>query len=192
MTFTLMPIVEGDGEVQAIPILLRRICGELFNRYDIMVRSPWRVPRSKIVKAHEIDRVYTALARGAEGGRGAVIVILDQDDDTDLAELRSVVATPMAAKAPIEVVVASREYEAWFLGAVESLRSHRSVRNDAHFDGDPEAPRNAKGRLEAVMLESYRETIHQSAFSDVMNLHDARNRCPSFAYLVDAVGRLLP
>ncbi len=41
---------------------------------------------------------------------------------------------------------------AWFLGGIESLRPHRSVRDDARFDSDPEAPRDAKGRLRQLML----------------------------------------
>ena len=79
------------------------------------------------------------------------------------------------------VAVAVREYEAWFLAAIESLRGHGGVSGDAVFDGEPEHPRDAKGVLAARMTESYRETLHQARFSAVMDLAQARGRSPSFA-----------
>ena len=89
----------------------------------------------------EIGRVYRALARGLAAGGGGVIVVLDQDDDTDISRLVDEVSAPMAGMADLRVVVACREYEAWFPGGIESLRIHPSVRDDARFDSDPEAPR---------------------------------------------------
>ena len=138
----------------------------------------------------EIGRVYRALARGLATD-GAVIVLLDQDDDVDLARLVADVSAPMAGMAELRVVVACREYEAWFLGSIESLRLHSGVRDDASFGGDPEAPRDAKGRLRQLMHEPYRETLHQPAFSELLALDEARRRCPSFDFLVRAIGELI-
>lgn len=174
-----------------MPILLRRICCDIFGRWDISIREPWRVPRSRMIIPAEIERVYRALATGASGGGGGVLVILDQDDDQDAAALARSVAAPMVDRAPLEVVVACREYQAWFLGGVESLRTHPSVRDDARFVGDPESPRDAKGRLEGLMHEPYRETLHQPRFSKLLSIENARLRCPSFDHLVEATGRLL-
>jgi hypothetical protein len=191
MTFTIMPIVEGDGEVKALPVLLRRICGEVYDFWGVTVRTPWRLPRGKMVKSHEIGRVYTALASGAASGNAGILVLLDQDDDVDAAVLAAQVAEPMQGRAPLEVIVAAREFEAWFLGSIESLRGHGSVRPDAAYDGDPEAPRDAKGRLESRMTESYRETLHQTIFASLMSIDQSRASCPSFEVLVRAVGRLI-
>lgn len=191
MTVVLLPVVEGDGDVRAVRILLRRICGEVFGRWDVEIRQPWRLPRSKMTMPGEVGRVYRALAAGLSGGDGGVIVVLDQDDDQDLRRLVGEVAAPMLGMAELRVVVACREYEAWFLGGIESLRTHRSIRDDAHFDSDPEAPRDAKGRLRQLMHEPYRETLHQPAFSELLSIEEARRRCPSFDYLVRAVGGLI-
>lgn len=190
MTYTLLPVVEGDGDVGAVRILLRRICGEVFDRWDVDIRQPWRLPRSQMRINESIGRVYRALARGLVGG-GGVIVVLDQDDDHDIAGLVGRVSEPMASMADLQVVVACREYEAWFLGGIESLRAHRSVRDDARFDSDPEAPRDAKGRLRQLMHESYRETLHQPAFTELLSIDATRLRCPSFDFLVRAVGDLI-
>lgn len=186
-----MPVVEGHADTKAVPILLRRICAEVFGRWDIVIREPWRLPRSKMVIPAEIGRVYHPLSRGAVGGAGAVVVVLDQDDDHDLSELVGRVSEPMAGMADLLIVVACREYEAWFLGGIESLRAHRSVHDDAHFDSDPEAPRDAKGRLRQLMNEPYRETLHQPAFTELLSIGAARQRCPSFDHLVRAVGELI-
>lgn len=43
-----MAIVEGDGEVGAVPILLRRIA-EGLGRFDIEVPSPIRVRRGRFL-----------------------------------------------------------------------------------------------------------------------------------------------
>ena len=90
-----------------------------------------------------------------------------------------------------EAVIAVQEHEAWFLASIASLRSHRSVDDDAVFDGDPELPRGAKERLRQVMDEKYRERIHQPAFSHLMNLDAAREGSPSFAVFVEAVTALV-
>lgn len=190
MSSTLLPVVEGDGEVGAVRILLRRICGEVFGRWDVEIRQPWRLPRSQMTMQMPIGRVYRALARGLDSD-GGVIVVLDQDDDHDVSRLIDRVSEPMAGMADLRVVVACREYEAWFLGGIESLRVHRSVRDDASFDSDPEAPRDAKGRLRQLMNEPYRETLHQPAFTELLSIGAARQRCPSFDHLVQAVGELI-
>lgn len=176
--------------MMAARILLRRICQESYGHWDVEIRQPWRLPRSKMTIPQETGRIYRALARGATGS-GAVIVILDQDDDADVAHLAKEVAAPMKNMAPIRVAVACREYEAWFLGGIESLRSHRSVHDDATFEGDPEAPRDAKGRLTLRMHEHYRETLHQPAFSQILSIELVRQRCPSFDHLVIAIGELI-
>jgi hypothetical protein len=85
------------------------------------------VKRNKVVREGELERAITQAVRDRPGV-AAVIVILDADDDCP-AELgglllnRSVTATDK----PVGVVLAKREFEAWFLGAKESLRGKRGT-----------------------------------------------------------------
>lgn len=47
---TIVPIVEGHGEVQAVPVLLRRIAAAIAPDRHVDVVSPIRVQRSKVIK----------------------------------------------------------------------------------------------------------------------------------------------
>ena len=119
------------------------------------------------------------------------------DGDTDCpAELGPRVrrwATVAAGSVPCEVVLPHREYEAWFLAAIESLRGTRGLRSDAPPYPDPEAPRGAKEKLEARMDagKSYLETTHQEAFSAQFSMEAAHARCRSFRKLTKSFGELL-
>ena len=68
--------------------------------------------------------------------------------------------------------MAYREYEAWFLASIESLRGQRGIRQDAQSHPAPEEPRGAKGQLEARLEQgrSYSETADQAALSATFDL----------------------
>ena len=84
-------------------------------------------------------------------------------------------ATAAAGDVPCRVVLAHREYEAWFLAAIESLRGRRAVKSDADPHPAPESPRGAKEQLESACgaAPSYLETVDQPAFSAVFSLSSA-------------------
>ncbi len=63
MVLNLGCIVEGRGEVQAVPELLRRIQRELAPELDLRIRQPWRIGRSKLVKTGELEDAVERLAR---------------------------------------------------------------------------------------------------------------------------------
>ena len=52
----LIAIVEGEGDVNAVPILLRRILWEL-GRYDVEVQSPIRSGGGKSGLIKELERL---------------------------------------------------------------------------------------------------------------------------------------
>jgi hypothetical protein len=85
-----------------------------------------------------------------------------------------------------------REYEAWFLASIESLRGHRGIRADAESHPQPEEPRGAKGQLEQRMAEgkSYHETADQPALTALFDMQPTYARCRSFRHLVKVFGEL--
>ena len=88
--------------------------------------------------------------------------------------------------------MAYREYEAWFLGSIESLRGKRGIRQDAESHPDPEQPKGAKGQLDARMQagRSYSETADEPALSAEFDMRPTYQKCRSFRHLVKVFGEL--
>ncbi|PZT72109.1 MULTISPECIES: DUF4276 family protein [unclassified Streptomyces] len=186
------PIVEGHGEVAAVRELVSRIAAEFHDTYA-EVAQPFRLDSGKMRKPDELGKAIRFQAARVRGG-GGVLVLRDGDDSdvTCPVELARMLAPDVGlVTVPVEIVIARHEYEAWFLAAAESLRGHSAVRDDAVFPDDPEARRGAKSRLEGLMTESYKETLHQARFSGVMDLRLAADRSRSFRRMIHAVELLL-
>jgi hypothetical protein len=186
------PIVEGHGEVRAFPILLRRLRDEA-QAFDIDVNAPIRRKRSELVKEDGLRRaVQLALMQPK---CGCIIVLFDCDADCagELSPRLLEWAQAEARKIPCRIVMATKEYEAWFLASIESLRGIRGIRDDAVSHPDPEAPRAVKSHLEQRMLRerSYSETADQPALSARFDMRLAYLSCRSFRHLVKAFGELV-
>ena len=183
-------IVEGEGEVAAVPILLRRLGAETLGVH-LQATTPHRVPRGKMRQGHELKRAIELQARRVQSG-GGVIVLLDSDDDEPAALRQDLQAIADEAREGAAVVtLAVREYEAWFLAGIASLRSHRDVRDDASYEADPERKRDCKGALTANMTAHYSPTRHQAAFSSILDLDAALARSPSFREFHEALAGII-
>jgi hypothetical protein len=188
----IQPIVEGHGEVSAVPVLIRNLSG-LMNVYDIRVGAPIRRPRSKLVKKDTLEQAIE-LAKMQAGCR-AIVVLLDADDDCPktIAPVLQQWASQVARPLPCSVVVANREYEGWFLSCIESLRGCRGISNIAVSEPNPENFRDAKGRLEAKMSagRKYLETADQAALSARADWAIVHNNCRSFRKFAKETRQLL-
>lgn len=188
----IQPIVEGHGEVPAVPVLLRRLRNESQN-YTFDVNRPIRRKRGSLVKEQELRRAIQ-LAKLQQDCR-AILVLLDSDDDCpkNLGPLLQAWAQDEAGDIPCAVVLPNREYEAWFLSSIESLRGVRGIESAATSHPDPEQPRDAAGELERRMLKgrSYSKTADQAALSEKFDMSMAYRRCRSFRKLTKAFGDLV-
>ncbi len=175
-------IVEGHGECEAVPILVRRIAYTLDPGLTPVVHPVIRVPASKLVKQGEIERAIE-LATRKNAGQGGVLVLLDCDDGCPAEDGPVLLRRAVQARSdlPISVVLAKREFESWFLAAAESLRGHRGLPNDLAGPPDPEAVRGAKEWLEHRMPpgQAYTEASDQPALTAIFDL-DAARRADSF------------
>lgn len=170
-------IVEGHGDVAAVPVLIRRIAADLYPELSIEILRPNRVHRYQVIKPGELEREVELVVQKVSQ-HGAIFIILDSEDDCP-AELGPILlhrALEVRADMPIAVVLAMHEFEAWFITSVESLRDQRGLRNDILPPDNPEGIRNAKGWLSQHMEGSrrYRETLDQAAFAASFNLEQAR------------------
>jgi len=183
-------IVEGHGEVQSAPHLVRRILRELAPESSPFILPPHRVPRGQLTKEEGLKNAIEFMARKV-GDKGRILLLLDADDDLPcvLGPRLLALARGFRPDRDISVVVAKREYEAWFLTAAESLRGRRGLPEDLAPPAAPETIRDAKGWLSQYMSDGYRETIDQPALTSIFDLTTAR-RADSFDKLFREVGRL--
>ena len=192
MSPVVVPIVEGHAEVASAGVLLRRLLGEQ-GRFDIDVAKPVRAGRHKVVHPGELER-YVELARRTREDCDAILVLLDADDDPPCVLGPDLLARAAGASGgtPVSVVLAKSEFEAWFLGSLESLRGVRGIAMTAVSPANPEDIRGAKEHLKHQMRggRTYVETDDQPALAAQFDLQSARQRCPSFDKLVGDVEAL--
>lgn len=189
-------IVEGHGEVAALPVLLRRLCEWCTPHIQADVATPIRVHRERFLNREDEFKRHLLLAAQKCGDDGWVLVLLDADDDcpAELGEKILQHAQKYIAHRRVSVVLANREYEAWFIAAAESLQGFRGFVFDLDDAMDAERPRDAKGWMRQRMeSKSYGETTDQPAFSAWMDLQQACNGSRSFRKLRDEwLKRMLP
>lgn len=111
MSFTVAPVVEGYGDVDAVRVLLQHLAPEL------TVGRPVRQGRGLLVKRDGLKYAVNIAAANIKGA-GAVLVLFDADRDC-AAQLATELAGWLAADFPhltCRVVLAVRGFESWIVG----------------------------------------------------------------------------
>lgn len=179
-------IVEGDGEVAALPVLLRRLSQWRGAADYVDVLTPIRVYKDRFLNRPEEFSRHLKLAAAKCGDAGWVLILFDADDDCPAQKGAAVLAQAQAIipHRRVAVVLANREYEAWFIAAAESLNGCRDFKyRDTDASIDAEKPRNAKGWMRERMPAGYGETTDQPAFTALFDLELAHQRSRSFRKL---------
>lgn len=191
---TIASVVEGEGEVGALPKVLQRIALEL-EVWELYTPRPHRVPRSNLLLAGGIENAVQQEALQVRGA-GGVLVLLDADKDCPaeygprLLE-RAQKAWPGIA---VSVVLPKPEFEAWYRAAADSLAGKAGFAADMTRPKDPEgSPRDAKGWLSAHRSKSepYSPVPDQAILASLFDLGMARENAPSFDKFYRDMARLL-
>jgi Domain of unknown function (DUF4276) len=177
-------VVEGDGEVIALPVLVRRIAERVDASLYVQVPRPVQVKRNRLGSQFgDLERAIELAVRQIQRP-GGILVLFDADDDCPQTVGPEMLRRLHALRSdiPISVVLAKREYEAWFLAAAESIRDQRGLAPDLAPPPDPEGIRGAKEWLRSRMPKhrKYTETSDQAALTALFDLDLARNRSGSF------------
>ncbi len=208
--YVIVPIVEGHGEVRAVPTLIRRwLRHRNFHRhFDVHLAGPVRASGKGALKvAHDDDDelgvehyVEIAMLRQPD----AILVILDADNDDPKIlgpQLLRRAREQVPADFPICVVLARREYEAWFLAAFPCLR----FRNDLEALGfalsrrslprgiDVEAIADCKAYVARLIgIRKYEPTTHQQKLTEILPFTQPMcRRSPSFRILLAELESLM-
>lgn len=187
-------IVEGHGEREAVPILIRRIANEVLASGVAEIPHVQRVPKNRLVKEGELERSVELAARKLRGP-GGLFIILDSDDDCPGELGPALLARVRSARGdlPAVLVLAKREFEAWFIAAAASSTEGVEPLALPRPPPDPEAVRDAKGWVSRHILNGapYSETIEQPALTATFDFAATRYRSDSFDKCYRDVSRLL-
>jgi hypothetical protein len=179
-------IVEGNGEVSALPVLLRRLSSKCHSTVFVNPLPPIRVRRDKFLNKDDEFRRQLLLAAAKSGEGGWVLIVLDADDDCPASLGRTIHdrAQQYIAHRNLSVVLANREFEAWFIAAAHSLRGVRGFSLLPDEAIQAELTRNAKGWMREHMRSgTYSEVLDQPAFTAKIDLQQTFDNSRSFRKL---------
>ncbi len=189
----ILPIVEGDGELAAVPALLRRVLQDL-NRHDVKV-----APAQKRGELPRVLSRFDAFLQTALLERCPILWVMDYDcadcdDEAKHAALLQERANNIARGASVEFVFMVQEFESLFLADHETTRKvFADISSVCTFPADPESVRDAKGWLSRARPKgsAYKPTLHQAKLAAQLDLNRLRSRSQSFVRFHSAVERLV-
>lgn len=186
-------IVEGHGEVAALPILIHRIARRVAPGIDLRIVKPTRVHRQQVVKPGRLEHYVETVAKDV-GSAGRILILLDSNGDCpkELAGALRRRAEFARRDRRIRVVLAKMEYEAWFVASADSLVGHCGITPSTTAVDHAESIRNTKGWLSRRMSGSrrYNPKVDQPTLTRVFDL-DAARTASSFDKLWRDVHALL-
>lgn len=193
----IVPITEGDSEVEAVPILIRRWLWEEKQRYDIQIQRPYNTHGSpKLIS--DFER-FLKLAQ-IEPDCAGILVLKDEEDNcaVDVAQDLAKRAIALKLKVPVVIICAVREYEAWFLASLATIagatiKGNVLITSNVTYEGEIENKRDVKGWLKSQFPKgrTYKETIDQVALTQKINFSLARQNSRSFHRFEHALEELI-
>ncbi|WP_303831302.1 DUF4276 family protein [Asticcacaulis taihuensis] len=162
-------IVEGHGEVQALPVLLRRLLATYKPEVQVDIDRPIVIHRDRFISNDDEFSKFLRLAASRAGKNGWVLILLDADDDCPV-NLSQSLYDKVAQIIPghrVSLVLANKEYEGWFIASALSLNGVCNLQIDAAVERNPDDIRGAKEWLSKHMPPgiSYKEVIDQPRLS---------------------------
>lgn len=181
---TIASVVEGEGEITALPVLLRRLMYRA-QIWDADIQPPFLVDRGRLVRPGGLEAAVEALARRVPADHpGGVLVVIDADDDCPASLGPSLLARAETTRPDrrTAVVLANREFEAWFLASAPSLGGRAGLAEHLEVPANSEVLRDCKGWLTHHRSDGvrYRPRLDQAALADGFDLDLARTNSPSF------------
>ena len=193
---TIVPIVEGPGDVAAFPPLLVKILQQVNCRSDVIVAHG----KGSVVNAQNKQKLEKHLEKFLRHAQnkpdcGAIIVLVDADDDCPVIRFEQMTHRCCQAglQVPVQVVYAHRMYESWFLASIETIRGRHGISEEASLEVAVETVGSPKKWLSDRMPHgsTYKETTHQVSLSKEIDLDMACEKSRSFRRLCHALEQLV-
>jgi len=210
----LVLLVEGQGDAEAAPVLLKRLLDE-YRAFEIVFPdpNPFRVGEYSKVSRNAFGEWRRFLAAAAKRrDLGGCLLLLDGDSRTKVdgqpfCAMRA--ARRLADEArevgggslfSVAIVFACMEFESWLIAGVKSLAGKQFADGRKGIPDVPEpippdlesAPRDAKGWLRRVMKTGYSPARDQGELTRLVDLSLIRLQgMRSFRRLESAIQELL-
>jgi hypothetical protein len=195
----IVPIVEGDGEVDAVPNLLYKLLHR-HDCFDFHVARPKNAHgRGNLTAPGGVERfvLLALLEPHCEG----VLVLLDADEDCAYT-LANGLARRIAAltpQKPVVIIAAKCEYESWFLASLPTiagilLEGRPGLKTELTYPDDRiEFLVGVKGWLSRNFQSGriYKETLDQLPMTRLIDLNLALPKSRSLRRLEHAVVQLM-
>lgn len=198
-------IVEGDGEVEAVPLLVEKWLDHRClnrpkrtsvsaNRFQVVRPAICSHTKQLLVMDHDEEEqvgveYYVDLALDSDPH--LILVLFDADAD-DPVELRTRIETRLrrcCPHVPIGLVLPRPEYEVWFLAGWQHIRRAGLFKPDAFLaKGEPLEDRSGgcKSRVGKMLpLAPYAPTTHQLPLTRALKFTPCMKRSPSFVDLMN-------
>ena len=188
----IVPIVEGDGEVTAVPSLLRKILLRA-QRYDIQVARPKNANgRGNLTKVGGLEKFVKYSWK--ERDCGAILILIDAENECAELVARdfSNRVEAMGIVFPVVIVVAKRMYETWIVASIATIAGHLDLPAGLTPPLDVRRVSNPKAWIDRHFPRgrAYKETQDQEAMTHLMDL-DLASSTRSFQRLIHAVQQAL-
>lgn len=172
-------VVEGAGDLKALPLILRRHLENVGEYRDILGKPVPLHGRSKATAPNGLEGYVATAARPACVG---VLVVLDADDDC-IARLGQDLhrRANSIVNIPVLIALADRDFEDWIYASAETL--------EIGLTFDPSKPGKKMIPL-GLAPASYTKPVHQPKLAARMDLDLAATRDRSFARLIQCFDRL--
>lgn len=196
----IVPVVEGPGDAEALPILLRKILAHLQQVHIGVATAKNAHGCGNLERPGGLEKFVEYAFRTPNCG--GVLVVMDTDGNTrcpkTLAPTFAARVRANGTRKPVAIVFAKSEYEAWLIASIESIAGKQIKGSSGIIAGavppaSCESIKNPKVWLEKHFRhpQAYKETLHQAPMSALINPTLAIARSRSFRRLVHAVSQLV-
>ncbi len=180
-------VVEGDGEKDALPIIIRRHLYEnrqIFNMQPALPKNSKGKGNLEVPGGVERFAQYAALPQDVCG----VLVLCDSDNDKvcELGPGMQARVSGAVRNKPAVATLAVSEFENWIVASAETIDGATPVESD-DFE-----------RLGAVGIvrqwrypEAYVKPLHQPGYAQQIDFELVAKRCPSFGRLIRCLDELI-
>ena len=189
----LLTIVEGDGDVRAVPILIRRTL-EKNGIFDVGLLPTQRRGEYPSVKKNFDDYFVAATKENSP-----ILWIMDFDSkgyDCPYREAAQLLDRAQALRPnwPLKIAFLMKEYEGLFLHDEQATRIvFPDIPKQVEFPKSPHEIRGVKEWISGKRPKgmAYKETVHQAKITAHLNLDLLHERSRDFAHIERAVLQLI-